>query len=219
VLDPASWVKNPEPVFARLDDGRGSVFGPGHPGFTTSPDGEQDWIVYHANATSDGGWAKRDVRAQIFTWNDDGTPNFGQPIPASLPLEVPSGQPCNPNQFVVNNNDPAIEYTGFWNVQVPRLGVYGSDLIVTRSDGALFEYTFNGTGIEIIALKNFDQGVVEVYIDDVLEETVDHFNEKQLVEVTYSNTTLADGEHTIKVVKQSGQAVSLDALIVYDEQD
>jgi GH43 family beta-xylosidase len=215
VLDPNSWVKNPEPVFAGYDDESGSVFGPGHAGFTTSPDGKQDWIVYHANATSDGGWEKRDVRTQPFTWNADGTPNFGNPIPASLPLDVPSGQPCNANQIIVNNNDAAIEYTGFWNIQVPRKAVYASDLNVTRSDGAGFEYTFNGTGIEIIALKHFDQGVVEVYIDDVLQETIDNFAEKQAVEIIYSNTNLANGQHTIRVVKESGQAFSLDALIVY----
>lgn len=215
VLDPASWVKNPEPVFAGYDDKRGSVFGPGHAGFTTSPDGAQDWIVYHANATADGGWAKRDVRTQMFTWNDDGTPNFGHPIPASLPLDVPSGQPCNANQIIVNNNDAGIAYSGFWNVQVPRTGVYASDLHITRSDGSAFKYSFNGTGIEILALKHFDQGIVEVYIDDVLQATVENFAEKQAVEIVYSNTDLTDGEHTIRVVKQSGQAFSFDALIVY----
>ncbi len=219
VLDPASWVKNPEAVFAGYDDENGSVFGPGHAGFTTSPDGTQDWIVYHANATADGGWEKRDVRTQPFTWNDDGTPNFGNPIPASLPLEVPSGQPCKPNQTIVNDNDVAIAYTGHWNVEVPRKGVYASDLHITRSDGASFEYTFTGTGIEILALKNFDQGVIEVYIDDVLQETVDNFNEKQVVEVIYSNTNLDDGEHTLKVVKQSGQAISLDYLVVYSAEE
>jgi hypothetical protein len=53
-------------------------------------------------------------------------------------------------------------------------------------------------------------------VDNVLQETVDNFAEKQAVEVVYSNLSLVNGQHTLKVVKQSGQAFSLDALIVYN---
>ena len=43
-LDPKSWTKSPKPVFA----GNADVVSPGHASFTTSPDGKQDWIVYHS---------------------------------------------------------------------------------------------------------------------------------------------------------------------------
>ncbi|OAH09854.1 extracellular exo-alpha-(1-_5)-L-arabinofuranosidase precursor [Streptomyces jeddahensis] len=46
-LNPAAWTKKPSPVFRR-DDAAG-VYGPGHNGFFTSPDGTENWIVYHAN--------------------------------------------------------------------------------------------------------------------------------------------------------------------------
>lgn len=75
-LDPASWVKHPEPVFARTAD----VQAPGHACFVTTCGGTCDWIVYHAAKHPGAGW-DRDVRAQRFTWAADGTPDFGRPVP------------------------------------------------------------------------------------------------------------------------------------------
>jgi GH43 family beta-xylosidase len=87
-LRPESWVKHPRPVFARTPD----VFGPGHCSFTTSPDGREDWIVYHAARRKGSGW-DRNVRIQPFRWNRDGTPDFGRPISPRVSLPVPSGEP------------------------------------------------------------------------------------------------------------------------------
>jgi len=88
-MNPEHWTKAPEPVFQR---GNG-VFGPGHNGFFKSPDGTEDWIVYHGNSKeTDGCSATRSVRAQQFTWSEDGTPNFGEPVPEGQPQKLPSGE-------------------------------------------------------------------------------------------------------------------------------
>lgn len=87
VLDPASWTKSPEPAFAKTD----RVFGPGHGTFVLSPDGTQDWMIYHAARASGSGW-DRVVQMQPFTWTADGTPDFGSPVAAGVELAVPSGQ-------------------------------------------------------------------------------------------------------------------------------
>ncbi|KAI7374475.1 hypothetical protein KC336_g20207, partial [Hortaea werneckii] len=58
-------------------------------GFTTSPDGRESWIVYHGMRNPYTGWSARDIRAQKFEWNENGTPNF--PRPGYGPYEVPSG--------------------------------------------------------------------------------------------------------------------------------
>nr|MBA3868849.1 AbfB domain-containing protein [Anaerolineae bacterium] len=90
VLDAKSWDKNPEPVFQRSDDNK--VYGPGHNGFFKSPDGKEDWIVYHANDNpGDGCVGKRTTRVQKFTWNTDGTPNFGTPVSTTMDIPNPSG--------------------------------------------------------------------------------------------------------------------------------
>ncbi|WP_405727040.1 family 43 glycosylhydrolase [Streptomyces sp. NBC_00028] len=90
-LDSASWVKSPNPVFQRSN--AGGVYGPGHNGFFKSPDGTEDWIVYHANNSTSGGCdMNRTTRAQKFTWNADGTPNFGTPVALGVALPAPSGE-------------------------------------------------------------------------------------------------------------------------------
>ncbi len=93
LLDAASWTKTDHAVFRESPEA--SVFGTGHNTFFTSPDGKQDWILYHANSAAGQGCEdKRSPRAQPFTWNPDGTPNFGTPIPTSQPIAKPSGTPA-----------------------------------------------------------------------------------------------------------------------------
>ena len=87
----SSWTKKPTPVFQRND--AAGVYGPGHNGFFTSPDGTENWIVYHANSSATGGCGNgRTTRAQKFTWNADGTPDFGTPVALGTSLPGPAGE-------------------------------------------------------------------------------------------------------------------------------
>ena len=90
MLDPASWTQHPTPVFERSD--AGGVYGPGHNHFFRSPDGTEDWIVYHAKAESRYTYAGRNPRAQRFTWRPDGLPDFGIPLPLGADVPTPSGE-------------------------------------------------------------------------------------------------------------------------------
>ena len=88
-MDAESWTKAQQPVFER---GNG-VFGPGHNGFFTSPDGTENWLVYHGNnKETDGCSATRSVRAQPFSYKADGTPDFGTPVPEGRTVAAPSGE-------------------------------------------------------------------------------------------------------------------------------
>ena len=87
----ANWIKNPQPVFTKLPSS--NAYGPGHNAFFISPDATQYWILYHANSNSGDGCAdKRNVRMQPFTWNTDGSPNFGVPVKINTPIPVPAGE-------------------------------------------------------------------------------------------------------------------------------
>ena len=88
-LDRQSWEKK-GPVFQYSSDN--GVFGPGRAHFTTSPDGKQFWMVYHAKTTPDFTYQGRETRAQPFTWNADGTPDFGVPVSVKAALNPPSGE-------------------------------------------------------------------------------------------------------------------------------
>ncbi|WP_425464246.1 glycoside hydrolase family 43 protein [Paenibacillus zeisoli] len=82
LLDPQSWTKSPEPVFQTNEET--GQYGPGHNSFTVSEDG-QDVLIYHARnykeITGDPLYdPNRHTRAQVFGWNENGTPNFGIPV-------------------------------------------------------------------------------------------------------------------------------------------
>ncbi len=84
LMDPASWSKSDKPVFESSE--ATGQYGPGHNSFTEE-DG-QDVIVYHARPYKDIEGnplydPNRHARAQSFTWNEDGTPNFGIPVKES----------------------------------------------------------------------------------------------------------------------------------------
>jgi len=90
LMNAASWTKSPEPVFKQsVENG---VYAPGHNSFFKSPDGKEDYILYHANSKPGQGCGGfRSPRAQKFTWNKDGSPNFGVPVKEGEMLNVPSG--------------------------------------------------------------------------------------------------------------------------------
>ena len=69
----SNWTKSAVSIFK---EGNG-LYGPGHCSFTKSPSGREDWLVYHAMVSTNE--YKRYVCMQKFTWNPDGTPNFGTP--------------------------------------------------------------------------------------------------------------------------------------------
>jgi GH43 family beta-xylosidase len=89
LLDPESWERSPQQVFEQCPDS--SVFGPGHNCFTKSPDLSEDWIVYHAKKFSSNECSGRSMRAQRFTWDEDGMPVFGKPLSIETPCREPSG--------------------------------------------------------------------------------------------------------------------------------
>ena len=92
ILSPRRWTKAPLPVLER-HAGHG-IYGPGHNSFTTSPDGREHWIVYHAIDEPGGGWSQRSVRAQRFGWDAQGAPVFDAPVAAGTAIPEPSGTPA-----------------------------------------------------------------------------------------------------------------------------
>ncbi len=87
LLSPASWVKHDQPIF---ETGNG-VIAPGHASFTTSPDGREDWLVYHSAQYPGARWS-RQIRAQQFRWTADDAPDLGTPATPKTPLPLPSGE-------------------------------------------------------------------------------------------------------------------------------
>lgn len=89
LLDASAWKKHAEPVFKQSKEN--GVYAPGHNSFFKSPDGTEDWILYHANDQPGQGCGKfRSPRAQKFSWNSNGFPVFGEPEKTGTEIAIPS---------------------------------------------------------------------------------------------------------------------------------
>ncbi|HEY4358450.1 MAG TPA: glycoside hydrolase family 43 protein [Acidobacteriaceae bacterium] len=73
---PSNWKKTPHPVFEWSP--QNGIYGPGRGTFAKGKDGSM-WLPYAAKNTDAPTAAHREIRAQRFTWNADGSPNFGTP--------------------------------------------------------------------------------------------------------------------------------------------
>lgn len=88
-MKPESWVQIDTPLLERKDDA--GVFGPGHHAFFKSPDGREDWIVYHAKAVVGFTYKGRSTRAQKIEWDADGFPKKIVPLPLDAKVPLPGG--------------------------------------------------------------------------------------------------------------------------------
>lgn len=92
LLNPQSWAKADKPIFRQSPEN--GVYGTGHNSFFKSPDGTEDYILYHARDTKTdppGMGDTRSPRAQKIDWDEEGYPIMGIPYPTSKPLPKPSG--------------------------------------------------------------------------------------------------------------------------------
>lgn len=97
-LAPGAWRKHPAPVFASTD----KTWGVGHASFVKSPDGREDWIVYHAKLERANGW-HRGTFVQPFTWAADGGPDFGTPVAPGEPVRKPSASSASSRGELARN--------------------------------------------------------------------------------------------------------------------
>jgi hypothetical protein len=95
-MNAASWVKSSTPVFQ--SSAANGVYGTGGNDFFKSPDGTEDWFVYHATSNPNGDCGNgRSSRIQKVTWNANNTPNFGVPVSTATDVPIPSSPIIIPN--------------------------------------------------------------------------------------------------------------------------
>lgn len=80
------WEKTEQPVFSQTEN----VWGPGHCSFTKSPDGREDWMIYHSKMDQRPNDMYRIPWAVKIGWNGD-TPVFPEPAAPGTMMEHPSG--------------------------------------------------------------------------------------------------------------------------------
>ncbi|MFX0099031.1 MAG: glycoside hydrolase family 43 protein [Candidatus Hodarchaeota archaeon] len=121
------------------------VPGPGHCSVVPSPDGEEQFMVYHAKKDWDVSWAREACIDRLF-FNPDGTLQvFG---PTRDPQPLPSG--VSGSTGVVSVVNPGFEMSGLtgWNLDLPWDAALYSAIIenpVASRQGELSPCVFQGT--------------------------------------------------------------------------
>ncbi|MET9494754.1 glycoside hydrolase family 43 protein [Streptomyces sp. NPDC006552] len=223
-----NWSQRSGPVFSRAD-GHG-VFGPGHHAFFTSPDGTQDWLVYHAKTTSVNTYTDRTTRAQKISWNADGSPDLGVPLAMGATQDLPAGDPGSGNYWINDDGRSSgpggVTYTGAWN-SGSGCGAqcFWSDDHWSDRAGATATYTFTGTRIALLSVRDTGNGIAAVSVDGGPEQRLDYYGAIRTGEtLQYLSPRLASGAHTlrVRVTGERGGAsgaafVSVDRAEVYTD--
>lgn len=168
----------------------------------------------------------------------------GQSV-GSIPQQAKPYQEVVSGSELINNSDSRITYegTGWATVNAPNQtyngavnttkadGSYENDVSTTKVDGDSAELSFYGYGINVYVEKNRSMGKFDVYIDGELQGTVDaHEDVLYRFYPIYTNYSLSDGPHTIKIVNKENDAnrnkdgtlksfLVLDAFRVYSNAD
>ncbi len=84
-----AWKRYPKPLFVTSE--KNGVYAPGHNSFFKSPDGKEDWILYHANSKpGEGCGIKRSPRMQQIKWDKNGNPVIDEPVSEVTKLAIPA---------------------------------------------------------------------------------------------------------------------------------
>ncbi|MED1918785.1 glycine-rich protein [Bacillus thuringiensis] len=121
----------------------------------------------------------------------------------------------------VENSDPRIVYGGNWvNTNFTNNETSGGTTAYTTAAGATAELTFIGTGIRFGSWKSLNNGLVDVYLDDVFVATVNQYKEGATAyqQIVYENTKLPYGPHKIKIVSRAekGGPEAKDSTTAFD---
>lgn len=107
-----------------------------------------------------------------------------------------------------NNDAGGMTYSGAWTSGT-YTGDYSDDETYSNTSGNYVEYTFNGTEVKWVSATSFDSGKADVYIDGVLDATIDQYTPATIRQhVVYHKKGLKEGQHSIKIVVRNDKNAS-----------
>jgi hypothetical protein len=122
--------------------------------------------------------------------------------------------PLPPAAGVVNDTNSSIVYTGAsWGYYPNRgTGDVQDDVHAASANGDFLTFSFTGASISYITETNADEGTMDVYLDGILQTTVNGYSPtRQAQQALWSKTGLAAGSHTLKLIKTGGSYLLVDA--------
>ena len=244
LLNPDNWTKIPGPLLTKSLDAGEMTYAPGHACTVQSPDGTEDWLIYHAYSTNGsdnmGAQEDRSARALKIEWDENGLPVFGNPVPHTVLQSEPSGTTQNvvalkyEGENAVFTGDARVvsdkgasgkkaldvvnnKTTVTFNVNVPEAGNYLVSLMATANSTKTCTTTLNINGTDYTLLHRMNKlnnGTLFRYIPSCVTES-----ESGMVgEGLYVD--LAAGENVITVTAASASDyVAIDYLYLLKEDE
>ena len=196
-----------------------------------------DWIGYPINGAGQPtlnhiSWIENNYALlhQPGQWFLDSSAGYLYYIPlpgqsmSSADVELPVVQDLldvkgNPGHLTpIDSTASAISYSGSsWSLSANRgYGDFENNAYTTTNNGDSVSYSFNGSGITVLSELNSDEGNIGVYIDGSMNQTVSAYTSGQRMaeNAIVDITGLTPGNHTVKLVKQSGGVMVIDAFVV-----
>jgi len=107
----------------------------------------------------------------------------------------------------------AAQPTGTTKLDFRFRGDYRDDVHAATADGAAFEFAFKGTSVDWVTALSPDQGEADVYLDNKLVHRVNLFNDARVTtRPVFTQAGLKDGQHTLRIVKVSGEVLRTDQI-------
>lgn len=111
----------------------------------------------------------------------------------------------------IDSSSPKIVYdSSFAEFNVNYTSMYCGSIKYSSTNNAIMQFTFNGTAIRWYGTQNGDRAQAEVYIDDVLDKTINCGGALDWKHLFYEKTGLSNGEHTIKIKTISSGIIDID---------
>ena len=217
----------------------GTMWGTSRASFVKSADGTEDWMFYHHKVWSVDENGYRQISMQKFTFNEDGTPNFGSPVQTNEQLPIPSGDPGLGEAYSAaeaapfNGAQVAAEQTGaiqsqYVNLAKPGQGAaFGVNAKQAGKHIATLRYSY-GHFVEIEQSYNWHRNDpatarLSVYVNGekqtefLLQKTKDY--DQWMQDAVYLN--LKEGENQVEIRLNPGREghVALDTLWIAEDLD
>lgn len=156
LLDPDSWIKYPGPLMTKSDNPDDESYAPGHACVVSSPDGTEDWLIYHAyqnhSGTFTGDQEARCARAVKISYDEGtGLPVLGDPVAYSEVLEEPSG---TASQVALKFEAESAQLSGGASIRSGVTRASGRKVVenISGSAGVSFTFTLPVSGRYLISL-------------------------------------------------------------------
>ena len=120
------------------------------------------------------------------------------PAPTPLPSPTPL-----PGAAICNDNDGAVLCFGDWQRETDQDGFHNRDYQISNVQYNTCEFRFRGSAVRWVGSKNRDHGLADVYLDGILQETVDAYHPTWISRVVlFEKTGLSTTGpfHTLRMV-------------------